>query len=46
VGTDVALEALAASWREQRVTMDALWEAAKADRVTTVMRSYLEAVQV
>lgn len=46
VGTDVALEALTASWRERRVTMDALWAAAQVDRVATVMRPYLEAVQV
>jgi len=44
IGLDVALEALTDAWRGKRVTMDALWQAAKADRVDAVMRPYLEAV--
>ncbi len=44
IGLDVALEALTDAWRDKRVTMDALWQAAKADRVDAVMRPYLEAV--
>lgn len=45
VGTDVAIEALTDAWRRRRVKMDALWEAAQANRVTNVIRPYLEAVQ-
>lgn len=45
VGTDVAIEALTDAWRRRRVTMDALWEAAQVNRVTNVIRPYLEAVQ-
>lgn len=46
IGLDVAFEALTEAWRGKRVTGDALWEAAKVDRVSAVMRPYLEAVQV
>lgn len=45
VGTDVAIEALSDAWRQRRVKMDALWEAATVNRVTSVMRPYLRAVQ-
>jgi predicted transcriptional regulator of viral defense system len=44
IGTDVALEALRACWRERRATADDLWRYAKVDRVTAVIRPYLEAV--
>jgi predicted transcriptional regulator of viral defense system len=44
VGLDVALEALRETWRNQKATMDELWEAAKVCRVANVMRPYLEAV--
>lgn len=44
VGLDVALEALRATWRERRATMDELWEAAAACRVANVMRPYLESI--
>lgn len=51
VGLDVALAALreyvALSRRRDKpagVTIDALWNAAKADRVSTVLRPYLEAL--
>ncbi|MGI8857608.1 MAG: type IV toxin-antitoxin system AbiEi family antitoxin domain-containing protein [Thermomicrobiales bacterium] len=44
VGLDVAIEALADAWRGRRTTMDALWQAAKVDRVAAVMRPYLESV--
>ena len=44
IGLDVALEALRETWRDRRVTMDELWEAAKICRVTNVMRPYLEAI--
>lgn len=45
IGLDVALEALKECRRDRRTTVDALWEAAKVDRVENVMRPYLEAVQ-
>jgi predicted transcriptional regulator of viral defense system len=44
IGLDVALEALRDTWRNQKATMDELWEAAKVCRVANVMRPYLEAV--
>jgi len=44
IGLDVALEALREARRERRVKMDALWHYAGIDRVTNVMRPYLEAV--
>ncbi len=42
IGLDVALEALRACWRERRATMDELWHYATVDKVSTVMRPYLE----
>ena len=44
IGLDVAMEALRETWRNQKATMDELWEAAKVCRVANVMRPYLEAV--
>jgi predicted transcriptional regulator of viral defense system len=44
IGVDVAIEALRDAWREGRVTMDELWEAAGVCRVRNVMRPYLESV--
>lgn len=44
VGLDVALEALREARRDRRASIDELWVAAKVDRVTNVMRPYLEAV--
>lgn len=44
VGLDVALEALRDALRSKRVTYDEIWHYAKLDRVTNVMRPYLEAV--
>ena len=44
VGLDVALEALRECRRERRATMDELWHYAEVDRVSTVMRPYLEAM--
>jgi predicted transcriptional regulator of viral defense system len=41
IGLDVALEALKDAWRQKKVTMDELWEAAKVCRMTNVMRPYL-----
>lgn len=43
VGLDVALEALRAYVRERAGTIDALYEAARASRVRTVIRPYIEA---
>jgi len=42
VGLDVALEALRDAWRKRRVTMADLDRFAKIDRVTNIMRPYLE----
>lgn len=42
IGLDVALEALREGLRAKRFNRDSLWTAAKACRVTTVVRPYLE----
>jgi predicted transcriptional regulator of viral defense system len=42
VGLDVALEALRDAWHKRKVTMADLDRFAKIDRVTNVMRPYLE----
>lgn len=44
LGTDVAVEALADAWRRELVSMDDLWHFAKIDRVSNVMRPYLESL--
>jgi predicted transcriptional regulator of viral defense system len=44
VGLDVALEALREAWQQRKVTMDDLWRYAKINRMTNVMRPYLEAL--
>lgn len=44
IGLDVALEALRDGWRSKKVTMDELWRYAKIDRVTNVIRPYLESL--
>lgn len=43
VGLDVAIEGLREAWRSRKVTMDELVEAAGVDRVSQIMRPYLEA---
>lgn len=43
VGLDVAIEALREAWRSRKVTMDELVEAAGIDRVSKIMRPYMEA---
>ncbi|PNU19340.1 transcriptional regulator [Geothermobacter hydrogeniphilus] len=43
VGLDVAIEALREVWRSRKATMDELFEAAGIDRVSKIMRPYLEA---
>ena len=44
IGLDVALEALRDAWRQKKVTMDELWQAAEHCRVSNVMRPYLESL--
>jgi predicted transcriptional regulator of viral defense system len=44
VGLDIALEALKEAWRQRKVTMDELWEAAHLCRMSNVMRPYLESL--
>lgn len=44
VGLDVALEALREAWRARKVTMDDLSRYAKVNRMSNVMRPYLEAL--
>lgn len=43
VGLDIAIEALRETWRSHKATMDELVEAAGIDRVSKIMRPYLEA---
>ena len=45
IGLDVALEALRESYRQRKVSMDELWEAAKVCRVANVMKPYLESLR-
>ena len=42
IGLDVAMEALRDAWHRRKVTMDELWHYARALRITTVVRPYLE----
>ena len=44
IGLEVALEALRECRRERRATLDELWHFAAVDKVSTVMRPYLEAL--
>lgn len=44
VGLDVALEGLREVWRSRKATVDELMEAAEVDRVSKVMRPYLEVI--
>ena len=44
IGLDVALEALRDGWGQRKVTVDALWHYATIDRVSNVMRPYLESI--
>jgi predicted transcriptional regulator of viral defense system len=46
IGIDVALEALREGWSGRRLTMDELWRYASINRVTQVMRPYLESVVI
>jgi predicted transcriptional regulator of viral defense system len=42
IGMDVALEALREAWRDKKITMNELWHFAKVNRVTNIIRPYLE----
>jgi len=44
IGLDVALEALREARRGRRATIDEIWRYAKIDRVSNVMRPYLESL--
>lgn len=44
VGLDVAIEALREAWREKKININELMEAAKVNRVANVMRPYIEAI--
>lgn len=44
IGLDVALEALRETWHARKATMDELWQYARIDRVSNVMRPYMEAL--
>jgi len=44
VGLDVVLEALREVWRSRKATAGELMEAAEVDRVSRVMRPYLEII--
>lgn len=44
VGLEVALEALREGWKQRKVTMDQLQHYAEINRMTKVMRPYLEAL--
>jgi predicted transcriptional regulator of viral defense system len=44
IGLDVALKALRDGWRERRFTMEELGHHATRQRVTNVMRPYIEAI--
>src|SRR5580698_1640519 len=44
IGLDVALEALREGWSQRSLTIDALWHYATVNRVTNVMRPYMEAL--
>jgi hypothetical protein len=43
VGLDVALETLREAWRSRKASVDELIEAAEVNRVSRIMRAYLEA---
>lgn len=44
IGLDVALEALRDGWAQRKLTADALWHYSAIDRVSNVMRPYLESI--
>jgi len=44
VGLDVALEALREARRSKKASADELWRYAKLNRVTNIMRPYMESM--
>lgn len=44
IGLDVAIEALHDGWRQRKFTIDELWHYAQINRVSNVVRPYLETV--
>jgi len=44
IGIDVALESLRECWQNKRVSMDELWHFAEGNRVTKIIRPYLESL--
>ncbi len=44
IGIDVAMEALREAWWEKKATMDEIWLYAGVNRVSKIMRPYLEAL--
>lgn len=44
IGLDVAIEALKDAWRQKRLAVDKLHEAAKVCRVANIMRPYMESI--
>jgi predicted transcriptional regulator of viral defense system len=44
IGTETAIQALRATYREKRATMDELWKAAKVCRVSNIIRPYMESL--
>ena len=45
IGVDVAIEALRDCRQQKKATNDEIWEAAKACRMSNVMRPYLESIE-
>jgi hypothetical protein len=46
LGQGIALDALRETWRARKATISELWEAAQVCRVTSIMRPYLEIIEV
>jgi predicted transcriptional regulator of viral defense system len=44
IGVDVAVEALRETWRQRRASVDEIWRAAAACRMTRVITPYLQAI--
>jgi len=44
MGTETAIQALRAAYREKKATMDELWKAAKVCRVSNIIRPYMESL--
>jgi predicted transcriptional regulator of viral defense system len=44
IGTETAIQALRATYREKKATMDELWKASKVCRVSNIIRPYMESL--